>query len=237
MARQSLVWTALPNGYTADGKSLRFSVLLSPRLDPQADPQRLDSFFPDWQDWPRTLRRASFAVTCNGATVSVAGDGSGTTNRLDDRLGLSDPAAWRALFKPGLLVRPYAFTDLSSRTLRSYDAAATQGLVQSLYSGLALAADDNMPLVTNFIISDDWGEIVDVVGRLDSPRWAPDALPLRGPPASPPTPLETLTPFKDFHTPLPAQTVRHQVRQDDPRISRRPGTSTTGRRCRIGTTS
>ena len=38
MARQSLVWTALPNGYTPDGQWLRFSAFLSPRLHPQADP-------------------------------------------------------------------------------------------------------------------------------------------------------------------------------------------------------
>jgi hypothetical protein len=219
MARQSLVWTALPNGYTADGMALRLSVLLSPRLDPQADPQRLDSFFPDWQDWPQTLRKATFTVTCNGATVSVAGDGSGTTNRLDSRLGLADSAAWHALFKPGLLVRPYAFTDLSNRTLRSYDAAAAAELVQSLYRGLALAADGNMPLITNFIVSDDWAEIIDAVSRLDSPRWEPGLLPHGSVAANPPTPLETLARFKDFHTPLPARTVRHQVRQDDPRIA------------------
>ena len=52
MARQSLMWTALPNGYSADGTSLRVSVLLSPRLEPQAQPNALSSFFPDWEDWP-----------------------------------------------------------------------------------------------------------------------------------------------------------------------------------------
>ena len=226
MARQSLVWTALPNGYTADGSALRLSVLLSPRLDPQADPPQLDSFFPDWQDWPQTLRKASFAVTCNGTTVSVAGDGSGTTNRLDDRLGLADSATWGALFMSGLLVRGYAFTDLSDRTVQSYDAAATAGLVQSLYRGLALQADDNMPVVTDFIVSDDWSAIIDAVGLLDSPRWGPGTVAGRGAigtvagsAGTPPSPLETLARFKDFHTPLPAAVVRHQARQDDPRIT------------------
>ena len=64
MAQQSFMWTALPNGYTPDGKSLRLSVLLSPRLDPaHPDPTspslpRLDSFYPDWEDWPSTIKKA-----------------------------------------------------------------------------------------------------------------------------------------------------------------------------------
>ena len=55
MAKQSLIWTALPNGYSDDGASLRVSVLLSPRLDAEADAEVLKSFFPDWEDWPKTL--------------------------------------------------------------------------------------------------------------------------------------------------------------------------------------
>ena len=35
MAKQTLVWTCLPNGLTEDGRGLRVSVLLSPRLDAQ----------------------------------------------------------------------------------------------------------------------------------------------------------------------------------------------------------
>ena len=74
MARQSLTWTALPNGYTADGTGIRLSVLLSPRLDTQ-DPtvthKKLSVFFPDWEDWPKTLSNARFDVTYNGQTVSI----------------------------------------------------------------------------------------------------------------------------------------------------------------------
>ena len=41
MARQSLLWTALPNGHADDGQSLRVTVLVSPRLEAEADPERL----------------------------------------------------------------------------------------------------------------------------------------------------------------------------------------------------
>src|SRR5256885_8704702 len=53
MATQSILWTALPNGYSEDGRSLRVSLLVSPRLEPDVDPQ-LKSF-PDFVDWPATL--------------------------------------------------------------------------------------------------------------------------------------------------------------------------------------
>ena len=62
MPRQSLTWTALPNGYTADQTGIRLSVLLSPRLDiqdPTATHKKLSVFFPDWEDWPKTLSNAS----------------------------------------------------------------------------------------------------------------------------------------------------------------------------------
>ena len=73
MARQSFIWTALPNGFTADRTGLRMSVMLSPRLDTQ-DPltiSKLGVFFPDWQDWPQTISSARFDVTYNGSAVSV----------------------------------------------------------------------------------------------------------------------------------------------------------------------
>jgi hypothetical protein len=221
MAQQSLVWTALPNGYSTDGKFLRLSVLLSPRLEPQADPQRLDSFFPDWEDWPKTLSQARFAVSCNGASVTVPGDGSGTVNRLDNRLSLPDSATWRALFAPDLFVRGYAFTDLSGHSVRTYDAGAMADFVQSLYRNLALRADGNMPLVSDFLDTREWPELIALVSHLDSPQGPPvvTAVPRSAPGANPPQLLQTLSQFKDFHTPLPAAVVRQEARQDDPRIT------------------
>ena len=218
MARQSLVWTTLPNGYSTDGKSLRVSVLLSPRLDPQADPSRLDSFFPDWEDWPQTLAKANFSVSCNGATVTVLGDGTGTVNRLDDQLGLADSATWRALFTPNLFVRGYAFTDLSDRTVLTYDAGAMADLVQGLYRDLALRADGNMPLVSDFVDNQDWRDIVALVEHLDSSRPGIATSLAAAPTGSPPSRLQTLSQFKDFHTPLAAPVTRQVTRNDDPRI-------------------
>ena len=100
MARQSLMWTALPNGYSTDGTSLRVSVLLSPRLEPQAQPNALSSFFPDWEDWPETLRTATFTIAMSsGGSVSIPLTQTTGPNRVDiSHYGAPESAVWKALF-------------------------------------------------------------------------------------------------------------------------------------------
>ena len=71
-AKQSLMWTTLPNGLTEDGKGLCLSVLLSPRLEPRDDPRKLSSF-PDWGDWPKTLDRATFKISYGGVEPDARG--------------------------------------------------------------------------------------------------------------------------------------------------------------------
>ena len=61
MAKQAINWTALPNGYSDDGKSLRISLLVSPRLEPDADESLKP--FPDFVDWPATLAQSHFVLT------------------------------------------------------------------------------------------------------------------------------------------------------------------------------
>ena len=94
MARQSLVWTALPNGFTPDGTGLRVSAMLSPRLDPQAPIGKLGSFFPDWEDWPQTLASARFDVSYNGTTVSIPATTMTGPDRVDTTLGVADATVW-----------------------------------------------------------------------------------------------------------------------------------------------
>src|ERR1700730_1805831 len=130
MAQQSFIWTALPNGYTDDGKGLRLSVMVSPRLDAQASPQRLDSFFPEWEDWPATIRDARFTITYNGANVAVRGNRMTGPDRIDDRLGTADSIVWKALFDGDLSVRGFQYQDLSNNQVLSYDTVAMAGLVR-----------------------------------------------------------------------------------------------------------
>ena len=113
----------IPAGTT----SIRVSLLLSPRLDSQ-DPlgaaAKLSMFSPDWEDWPKALRRARFDVTYNGQTVSIPATTGVGANRVDDRLGLADSTVWKAVFTKDLLVKTFTYTDLSPSVMLSYDAAA-----------------------------------------------------------------------------------------------------------------
>ena len=207
-ARQSLVWTALPNGYTKDGASLRLSVLVSPRLDPKTDPQKLASFT-EWRDWPATLRQARFAVTCNGRTVTVAGD------KLDGRLALPDSSTWKALFTPDLFVRPYAFEDLSDRNVVSFDAGAVADVVKGLYVDLAGKAGDQLPLISELADRghSPWAPLLFAVMNIDRGGDGPPPVGSGGADL-----LATLQRFQTFHTPLAAPIERSEDRSDDKRI-------------------
>ncbi len=209
MAQRSLVWTALPNGITADGSALRLSVMLSPRLDPGDDPQRLDSF-PEWLDWPATLHQAQIVVSCNGTTVTVPADGSGSGNVRDGRLGVPDSATWKALFTPKLFVRPYQFQDLTARRVISYDATAMAALVQGVYAKLAGGAGDQLPAVSSY--GRPLFSLSQAVRALDAP-------PVVGIAAA--AAANPLAPFKAFHTPLSGPIKRTATRTDDSRISAR----------------
>ena len=167
MAKQSFIWTALPNGFTQDGKSVRVSALLSPRLEPQGDTKELSSFFPDWEDWPSTLANATFEIRYGGANVSIPANVTSGPNHVDTTLGAPDSQAWKALFKPDLFVRGFEFKDMSGNLILSYDTTWMASTVQYLYTKLAQNASDSLPVVSDFADDPDWIKLVSTVAQLD----------------------------------------------------------------------
>jgi hypothetical protein len=171
MAKQSLIWTAVPNGYTEDKKSLRVSLLLSPRLDPEMEPEVLETF-PDFYaaigDWPTTLTKTNFIVHFAGTTVSIAGGDYDSKNRMDDRLGKPDSQVWRALFSANTPVHGYHFNDPSKKMVLSYQAVAVDDLVRDLYSRLAASAQDQLPTASQILSDTMWSTLVDTVAEHDS---------------------------------------------------------------------
>lgn len=233
MARQSFMWTALPNGYTGDGSSLRLSLLLSPRLDPEADPKRLQTFFPDWQDWPTTLQQARLEITYNGVTVPLQASDTAGTSRVDDSLGLPDSAVWQAIFDAERFVRPYAFKDLSDNRILSYDSAVLASIIESLYADLARNATDGLPLVSDFVDDRVWHALVSAIAEIDRGSVSQDTG-LRDParqferlweePKYDRTDQSLsglLRRFQMFHTPPATPTPRSHSSTDDPRIESR----------------
>ena len=229
MARQSFIWTALPNGFTADRTGLRMSVMLSPRLDTQ-DPltiSKLGVFFPDWQDWPQTLSSARFDVTYNGSAVSVPATTLAGPNRVDASVGVADSAVWKALFAAATPVKDFKYTDLSPSVLLSYDAVLIAEGIENLYRDLARAATDRMPRVTELLETERWRGFIGAVEALDKssvnghtgmrdPHLQFEALrraTRQG--------IDTLARFQLFHTPPAASVVKQQARRDDARIETR----------------
>ncbi len=172
MAKQSLLWTALPNGYSQDGKSLRVSLLLSPRLDPEADP--LDptiveqlATFPDFVDWPATLTRTKFVIHFGADSVTIDGNQTTGKNRVDDSLGMADSGVWSALFPDTTYVKGYKFRDLSNHSVLSFQAATIENLVSDLYTQLAASAEDHLPKISTIIGDPKWQGVLNAVAHND----------------------------------------------------------------------
>ena len=243
MARQSLMWTALPNGYSADGTSLRLSVLLSPRLEPQAQPNALSSFFPDWEDWPATLSTATFTIAMSsGGSVSIPLTQTTGPNRVDiTTYGAPESAIWKALCSGSLFVRPYEYKDLSSNPVLSFDTLALAGTIRGLYRRLAASATGDMPKVSDIVDDARWDRLAKTVAAIDR-EGSHEGTGLRRPDhqferfqktglASEDKLVETLARFQLFHTsPLKPVTVTKARAEDDPNHAQ-PGWSTSASRC------
>src|SRR5205814_7323707 len=125
MAKQTLLFTALPNGYSDDRSSVRLSVFVSPRLDPEAAPAKLSSFG-DFIDWPATLRQSKFVVHFAAPPdVTIHGDNLAGQNRIDDSLGIADSGVWQAMFTGETCVSVHEIRDLPKHAVLSYPAAAS----------------------------------------------------------------------------------------------------------------
>ena len=178
MAKQTLMWTALPNGFTEDRKGLRVSLLLSPRLDPEAGDGLLKTFFPDFREWPSLLAREDtvFTVTCGGVPVKIRGDQLAGASRIDDAyfgpafgagFGWGDSTLWQALFSEVTPVQKFAYRDLSKHVVLSYDTRAVHDIVRTLYQTLASKAGDTLPTIGNYLADPSWQAMVQVAQLLD----------------------------------------------------------------------
>ncbi|HEX8159632.1 MAG TPA: hypothetical protein VF526_19800 [Solirubrobacteraceae bacterium] len=177
MATQSLLWTTLPNGLSDGGKSLRVSVMLAPRLEPDSGDPPLLSSFPEWLNWPAALSQATVSIHYGAATVAVPMTQLAGANRVDGSLATPDPAVWTALFKPHLRVRgAETYTDHTGKQILSFGTTDVHTLVEGLYTKLAQSADGDLPTVTDL-----WTEcagLAETVNELDGTYVDPVSVPV-----------------------------------------------------------
>jgi hypothetical protein len=167
MAKQTINWTALPNGYSDDGRSLRISVLVSPRLETNGDNDVLKSF-PDFADWPATLAQSQFLVRYGpGDPVKIDGNDLSGRTRIDDRIGLADSGVWQALFPEETRVQKFEFMDRSKQKVLSYSTTELDKLVRGLYSSLAASASDQLPTAATLLGTPGWQRLLRVLEEND----------------------------------------------------------------------
>jgi hypothetical protein len=146
MRAQRLIWTALPNGFSADGLRLRLSVHVSPRL--ATDEALVLSTFPDFVNWPATAISFKVHVGPQALDATVVSP----ARRTD---------LWQALFPTNTPVRSYVFPSYSGRRVKSYPAANVRAYLRDFY----LWALQNHPA--------DFPSLTDLVGRPDLPGGPP----------------------------------------------------------------
>lgn len=136
-ASQEIVITALPAGYVAPGKKrLRITLHFSPRLVSKPGKETLDNF-PDWLDWPQTVNGIAPTLKLN----------TGQSIPLEPSFGDDAPSSelWKRLFAPDTYVRPFNYTKLSQRKLRSYSIAQITNRISQIYGSLISDPSGEIP--------------------------------------------------------------------------------------------
>jgi hypothetical protein len=133
MRKQTLIWTALPNGSQGPlqaGTQLGISVYLSPRLwsdTPQVNEKLGD--YPDFLDWPAALSQATFQVEFgSGQTLAAAADFAPLRSDL-----------WQALFNADTPVIPFVFEDFSGMDFQGDQLSIAHEALKGVYQDIATA--------------------------------------------------------------------------------------------------
>ena len=138
MGIEQAMFTALPNGLARDGRSLRLSVYVTPRL--KLGPGDADELreFTAFERWPTTLDDVQFLVEVDGLSDPLA-------TEPDPESPKPEQATWDLLFPPGTRVASRQFDDLADRRLRSFPLDEVQDHVLDLYAGVAAQSPDAFP--------------------------------------------------------------------------------------------
>ncbi len=141
MKKQSIIWTALPNGVGKIGASLRLSVFVAPRLqtDEGLPTPRLNQF-PDFRDWPAKMAAATFSVKFgNGLPVEA--------RRVVPADAAQASELWGAMFEAQTYVEPWEFPDIGTRPIRSYPVGNVLTHIKQVYQGTAVETPTVVPRI------------------------------------------------------------------------------------------
>lgn len=136
-ASQEIIITPLPAGYVDEkAKRGRISIHFSPRLVSDPGQPNLDAF-PDWLHWPDVVTQTEVKlVVDNGPTMTLKPADTEFTPSME---------WWSRLFDGDTFVRPFAYTKLWGRRIRSYSMASVTQRLASVYGSLMSDLSGTMP--------------------------------------------------------------------------------------------
>jgi len=146
MATESVIFTVLPNGHERNGRLLRFTVFVSPRLftDGAGSLPLAGTGFEAFEDWPAALAETRFALTV---------DGLGTFDVEPDPASVAaESSTWHLLFD-ACSVRDGKFSDLSDRRFLSFPVGEMSRAILGLYTEVAEGFHDEFPPLTSGPVS------------------------------------------------------------------------------------
>ncbi|HKX41759.1 MAG TPA: hypothetical protein VJO99_11410 [Burkholderiaceae bacterium] len=140
MAKQKIVWTALPYGRVAEGQfasCLRVSIVVSPRLTPLAASEQVlgAPAYAEFHNWPKTLQNIKLQLQLAGMPGLLP----------LQVISAASPALWDAMFRSDTPVAGFQFKDMSKVNLRSYAIRNVLGFLREHYANLALGAASTHP--------------------------------------------------------------------------------------------
>ncbi|MFA5629382.1 MAG: hypothetical protein WC958_03935 [Dehalococcoidales bacterium] len=153
MKKQTIMWTALPDGaYSITGRltNLRLSVFVAPRLETD-DKNATLSAFPDFLDWPATLfptdgrRSVMFSVQFkNGETTQAAIVSELPSSQL-----------WQALFDKNTRIHPYEMQDFKNMPIQSFPVKNIEAFFKKQYIDLATTSGGDFPTASELFVNED----------------------------------------------------------------------------------
>ncbi|WP_299848344.1 hypothetical protein [uncultured Roseovarius sp.] len=128
MAQQLIVWTVLPFGRVREGDhkgKWRVSVVVSPRLTPEAADEQSLAAFGAWHNWPVTLDSAQFSLRIGMDEVDL------------ERVSEPDPEIWKQFFDEQTPVAGFVYKDMSKTNLHSYSVKNVLSFARDHYGSMA----------------------------------------------------------------------------------------------------
>ncbi len=135
---EKVIWTLCPQGRTADGKSLKFSIFVSPRLTANGSGATL-ALPTAWRDWAKVVSDCTFGLQ------PMAGPNPTGTAIPGKVVSRTFPQVYLSLFPPSTPVKDYVFKDLSGKLILSYPVKQLADLITDSYTKLAIGAGDDLP--------------------------------------------------------------------------------------------